>query len=429
MPRVKLTNRTVEAAKAPSSGRTELWDRALPGFGLRITEKGRKSWIAMYRLHGRQCRPTLGHYPSLSLAEARSKAREVLGQVENGVDPRAERRGAKSREAMSVKNGCEFYVERYAKRNKSSWKQDEQALKRDVIPAWGSRPLVSITDGDINDLLWSITDRGAPIVANRLLTLLKTVFGFLVTEKRMAANPATTVTRKTAEEERDRVLEDFELRLIWEALQDTAYPFGHWFTVRALSGQRRTETARMKWAQLDFERGRWTLPAAETKNDERHIIPLTLPVIDVLKSVRDIQSSMRWTKCEFVFSSNGRTPISGYSKADKALYQKANKVAADNGLNSLDPWTPHDWRRTFSTVMADNGPDGRRPDGEFIPPEAVEYILNHSSASKSGVRGVYNRHMYAGEKRRALEIWAGYLFDLGRPETANVTNIAEARHG
>ncbi len=185
----------------------------------------------------------------------------------------------------------------------------------------------------------------------------------------------------------------------------------------------------MKWSQLDLDRGRWTLLSAETKNDERHIIPLTLPVIEILRSVRAFQSDRQWQKCEFVFSSNGRTAISGYSKADAALYARANKIAAEADLGALEPWTPHDFRRTFSTVMADNGPDGRRPSGEFIPPEAVEYILNHRSASNSGVRGIYNRHMYASEKRRTLEIWAGYILDLARPKGANVTDISEGRHG
>ncbi|MEE8272316.1 MAG: integrase family protein, partial [Alphaproteobacteria bacterium] len=251
MPRIKLTARTVETAKAPPTGRIELWDRTLPGFGLRITDKGRKSWVAMYRMHGRLCRRTLGHYPALPLAEARGKARDVMGQAEKGIDPRAESQAAKSRQAMTVKDACEFYIERYAKRNKSSWEQDDQALKRDVIPVWGNRPLVSVTDDDVNDLLWKITDRGAPVVANRILTLLKKTFAFLVEEKRMVSNPAAGVSRKTDEQERDRVLEDFELKRIWEALRATAYPFGRWYTVRLLTGQRRQETARMKWSQLE----------------------------------------------------------------------------------------------------------------------------------------------------------------------------------
>src|ERR1700680_1788230 len=99
MPSLRLTARTVENAKSPTQGRIEYWDAALPGFGLRVTEKGAKSWTVLYRVHGRLRRATLGGYPVLSLADARDRAREILREVDKGNDPAVAKAEERRREA------------------------------------------------------------------------------------------------------------------------------------------------------------------------------------------------------------------------------------------------------------------------------------------------------------------------------------------
>ena len=91
MAQVNLTETAVAEAGAPAAGRLELWDRGLPGFGLRVTDKGRKSWQLMYRFGGRKRRMTLGGYPALSLEHARDAALEALRDLAKGRDPAAER--------------------------------------------------------------------------------------------------------------------------------------------------------------------------------------------------------------------------------------------------------------------------------------------------------------------------------------------------
>ncbi len=187
MPTVKLTTRAVESARAPASGRIEYWDSALPGFGLRVTDRGRKSWVMMYRIQGRLRRLTIGHFPALGLASARQEARGALQKVEMGTDPAERKQEARARQAVTLRDLATLYIDRYARPNKpKSWQQDRQALNRDVLPVWGSRPATSITKRDVLDMLWKIHDRGAPVTANRTLTLLKRMFGWLLEQEHLS---------------------------------------------------------------------------------------------------------------------------------------------------------------------------------------------------------------------------------------------------
>ncbi len=221
--------------------------------------------------------------------------------------------------------------------------------------------------------------------------------------------------RLVEERSRDRVLADNELIAIWRAIEATPYPFGPWYAVRLLTAQRRQETAGMQWVHLDLDKATWILPGAETKNDERHIVPLPQAAVDVLRG-------QPRTTSPYVFTTNGRTPISGFSKADSRLYAKAMDIAERDDLQEIAAWTAHDWRRTASTVMAANA----------VPLQAAELLLNHKAASLAGVAQVYNRYSYGSEKRQAVEIWARHIHELVNPPPKaavpdNVVPIPDAR--
>ena len=161
MPTIPFTVRKLESLKSPASGRVDYWDEDVPGFGLRISAAGKRTWVAMYRTkEGRQRRLKLGTFLPMTLADARDAAREVLRSAQKGKDP-AELRD-KERSADTVEALGALYIEKHAKPNKKSWENDQQMLKRDVYPAWGSRKARSIRRRDIIDLLDKIFDRGAP---------------------------------------------------------------------------------------------------------------------------------------------------------------------------------------------------------------------------------------------------------------------------
>ena len=381
----RLSAQAVESVPAPASGRTEVWDTLVRGLGLRVTERGAKSWVIMYRVDGRQRRHTLGTYPDLKLKDAREEAREALRKVAKGGDPAEEKIAARRAPAAdrpeSVEEAAEEFIERYAKPKNRSWKETERIFQREVLPRWGKRPVGTIARRDVIELLDDIIDRGAPYMANRVLACVRRLFNWCVERDKISASPAANVKAPGVEAARDRVLSDEEIKTLWGAWESMGWPFGLAFRLLLVTAQRRDEVASMRWSDINLEQALWTLPRERTKSDRLNELPLSSLAIEILEAVPRTG--------EYVFSTTGRTPISGYSKAKR----RCDKLSGVTG------WRIHDLRRTAASGMARLG----------IAPHVVEKVLNHANGQISGVAAVYNRHGYTDEKRHALEAWANAL--------------------
>ena len=249
MPTMKLTARTVETFKPPATGRVELWDSSLPGFGIRITDKGSRSWVLMYRMTGGgpKRRMTLGTYPMLSLAEARQGAGEALQMVERGVDPVAEKAAAKLRDSTAaqvrppdtVASVAAEYVERHAQRNTRRPEEVERLFRLYLVPAFGDRDIKKLTRRDIRDLIDQIIDAGKPVQANRVQAATHALLVWAVGREIIEINPAAGLRRQTKETARDRVLTNDELRAVWNAIDGLGYPAGPLFKLLILTAARR----------------------------------------------------------------------------------------------------------------------------------------------------------------------------------------------
>jgi integrase len=233
-----------------------------------------------------------------------------------------------------------------------------------------------------------VVDAGAPIAANRVLAATRKLFNWLLARDLITASPCAGVKPPTGERSRDRVLDDKELRAVWLAAEEIGWPFGAMVKTLVLTGQRRDEVARMEWSEIDFGDKLWTLPRERVKNDEKHEVLLSDAAIAVLKSVPRIAGS------RYVFTTNGEAPSSGYSKGKRRL---------DALLSSdMPPWRLHDLRRTTASGMARLG----------INLPVIEKVLNHASGSFAGIVGVYQKHEFSEEKRRALDAWGGFVAGL-----------------
>src|SRR5262249_53059037 len=146
------------------------------------------------------------------------------------------------------------------------------------------------------------------------------------------------------------------------------------------TGQRRGEVTGMRWSEIDWERRIWTIPSLRSKNQQSHEVPLSEPVLQLLRSMP------RFLGSDYVFTTTGNTTISGFSRAKRRVYA---------AVGTTD-WRTHDLRRTAASGMARLG----------TPPHVVEKVLNHKSGTISGVAAVYNRYGYEAEKREALARWA-----------------------
>jgi len=246
MATTKLTDLKVKKAAIPASGRTEYYDAALLGFGLRVSERGTKSWILFYRTNGRNRRLTLGRYPAIGLADARELARDALHSAAKGLDPGAEKVDARSNRPQLLHDVINEFIESYAKIHNRSWRETQRVFEREVLPRWTGRPIRSLTRSDIHDLLDGIMARGRPYMANRVLAAVRKLLNW-AEERDYCDNAGITRIKAPGREvTRDRVLTDEELARIWRSAEQIGYPFGRIVQILILTGQRREEVAQMK---------------------------------------------------------------------------------------------------------------------------------------------------------------------------------------
>ena len=248
-----------------------------------------------------------------------------------------------------------------------------------------------------------------------------------------AQRPASRAPGQEAS--RDRILTDDELRLVWRACEQVAYPFGPLAKLMLLTGARREEAAGLRRSELSGDSMVWTLPAARTKNSRPHAIPLSAqargaiveaPIVALSKA--DVTDGVphHGKHRDLVFTTTGRTPVSGYARAkqriDAAMLEIARKDAADRDDDPADvklrPGSSTTFCRTVASGMARLGVD--------LP--VIERCLNHVSGSFGGVVGIYQRHSFAEDMRTAFATWGAHVEALVAGETkSNVTPLAARR--
>jgi integrase len=399
-----LTVKRVETIKPPAKGQVDHWDAALPGFALRVSSKGAKSYVLLYRPRvghdrGKLRRMTIGSAAEWSLAEARDEARDWKRRIDKGEDPKQVRADEHAveieRAANSFGSVAGSYIERHAKRNQKSWERTAQYLNELVVPYWGDRPIDTIKRRDVIDLLDDIVDSGRPVTANRTLAHVRSLFNWAMDREIIETTPAVRIRPPGGKEQpRDRVLSDDEIRVLWPAFGLGGYPFGPMLKVLLLTGQRRSEAANMRWAAIDLEAGQWNIPGEMTKNGRPHTVPLAPAVVEILQSLPRYAG-------DYVFTTTGgERPTSGFSQG-KARIEKLT-------VGEIPDWRLHDLRRTAASGMARLGKTS----------EHIGRVLNHTPTGVTNTR--YNQHDYLPEKRHALEAWAAHVEDLFRPADEKV---------
>jgi integrase len=438
-----LTAASVEKHKPNPTRRREIPDGRMPGLYLIVQPSGAKSWAVRYRHGGKARKLTIGPYPAFDLGEAREQAQQALNRVQRGGDPAREKRLQRRRNAEAADDFeavVRLFIERYAKKKNRSWpevarslglspskdepdkKLEERTLevvKGGVVAKLGERKIGDIRRADVITLLDDIEDRGAPIQANRTLAHIRKVFnwaiarGLIVVDGDLiAANPCAGVKPPGEEKSRDRVLSDDELKAIWKAATAMQWPFGPIVLLLLLTGQRREEVAGMRWSELNLDFKLWVLPRDRVKNDTEHVVPLSETAVEIIKSLPRVKN------VDFLFSTTGCGPVSGFSKAKDRLDGLAEYnflQARGQPVPSFDEWRKtrsrkvaitdwrfHDIRRTVASGMAKLK----------IALPVAEKVLNHVSGSFGGIVGVYNHYEYDDEKRSALEAWARFVTAL-----------------
>jgi integrase len=387
---MKLDDKSVKALRLPV-GRAELlvFDDKLTGFGVRLREGGKRTWIIQYRLGRQQRRKTIGSVEALLAGVAREAAKRDLAAVELGEDPQADIAAERARSLKTLESVAAHYLRRQQGRLRPrSYVEVDRHLRLHWAPLL-RLPVHSVTRRDVAERLVDIKDERGGYAANRARATLSALFAWAIKEGLAEANPVIGTNRPTDEAARDRVLADAELAAIWRACRDDDY--GNIVRLLMLTGQRREEVGAMAKAEIDLNARKWSMPGERTKNGRAHEVPLSDSALAILKDA--IGREGREDRGMIFGRATGG--FSGWSPAKAAL---DSRIAEATGAPLL-PWRVHDLRRTTATRMADLG----------VQPHIVEATLNHQSGHKAGVAGVYNRAFYSAEKRQALDLWAAHI--------------------
>ncbi len=370
-----LTELAIRKAK-PADKRYDIFDASVRGLGLRVATSGTKSWFIMRRFKGRMLRSTFGRYPDMTLAQARQKAPEVLADMADG-SPQGQRK------ADPFKVVLEEWLKKDQEKNKS-FQQVRIAMYRHALPALGNMPLGSITKRDLNNLIDKIVQDGSPVAANRVLAFIKRFFSWCRERDILEQSPAETIKPPSSEKIRDRVLTLSEIKSIWIACNQIGYPWGPIFQLLLLTGARLREISEASWNEVSIADGTLDLPASRTKNGRPHQIHLADQALKIF------QNLPRTDGQNLLFTTNGETPVSGFSKIKKRL----------DVVSSVTDWRFHDLRRSFATHSTEK---------VGISPVIIDKILNHATGQVRGVAAVYQRGEFLRERQTALQEWANFL--------------------
>ena len=415
---MKLDQASLARLTLPA-GRSELivFDDKLPGFGLRIRAGGKRTWIVQYRVGAKQRRKTLGSFPTVSADRARAAAKQDLAEIQLGSDPQAKKAEQRARALETLEAVAARYLRQQRERLKDrSFDQIETHLKKHWSPLNGL-PVHEITRRNVAARLGEIATERGPFAANRARTTLSGLFSWAMKEGVVDANPVVGTNLQADEQPRDRVLTDSELVAIWNACRDDDY--GRIVRLLMLTGQRRDEVGGMAKSEIDLGARKWNIARERTKNSRAHELPLSDLALEIVEKAFRRRGT---EKRDPIFGDGPRAAdgvacgFSGWSKAKAQLDERvqaatpaAVKSPQGTKYEKASPWRVHDLRRTVATRMADLG----------VLPHVVEAVLNHVSGHKAGVAGVYNRAIYAAEKRQALDLWAAHIEALLAGRAAN----------
>jgi integrase len=424
---------------------------------------GKKSWaVRLRRTDGTPAKITLGgvDLPDiepednpvqgavLTLRQARELAAIYDRKRARGVDVIAEIKADKLRKQNAAADRAinsfgtvvrEFFIKYRTKRDTRPrrWREDAGALglryppgsdpakvepkviKGGLAEKWADKPIAEIDKYVIDVEVDEARKHGSTGRARKIYSALSVLFNWLPLKYGVDISPMIgTKSKPRTPDRRKRTLDKTEIRIFWQACDEIGGVFGPLYKTLLLTGCRLREPAGMTRAELG-DNGVWEVPSSRTKNSLPFLVPLPQQALKIINSVpvppvKNSEASGH--NAGLVFTTNNRSPVSGFSKMKKVLDIEMTKIAGQ----PIKRWRVHDLRRTFSTFLNESPDDG----GLGIAPHIVEACLNHiSGEAKKGVAGTYNAAKYLSEKRAALSRWADHIEGLVADRKAKVVPL------
>lgn len=374
------TDRQVATLKPNSDGsRADYRHKTETGLELRVSLSN-KSWRICYSLNGKRRFYTLPNgYPECSLENAVRECRRIRAEAARGDDPLAERQIRKS--APTVADVMNVYFEE-TKMLPKGRKESKRISNKEILPWFGELKAIDLNRQHIKELHKTIVDRGAPVMANRVIELMRRAFNHAFEEEMIATNTFPSIKKiKSPEHSRERVLTDEEIRALWPAMDTLRPNMRDIHKLLLLLGQRTQDICAMRVDAIDVEHKQWTVPAPPRgKNKQPNILPLPPLSWEII--------APRLTNSEWIFPSSYNTTRKNYTGAGHANSTKNARIGLTE-ITGVTDWTGHDLRRTLRTLLAREG----------VQPHIAEKVVGHV---QGGVEGIYDRYTYLKEKGDAL---------------------------
>jgi integrase len=336
MGKFNFTKAAIDCLPAPDKGWAYHYDLKVQGLGIGIGKTGKKTFILYRKINGVPERLKLGRYPDLSIERARGKASEINSSIANGINPADIKRGR----AAEPTFGELFsqYLERHAKQHKRTWAEDKQRFEQYLQSAIGKKKLSLINRQLVASIHGDITLAGHSTVANRVLALVSSVYGWAISAGLVESNPISGIKRNR-EMSRDRFLQSDELPRFFKALADEENKtMRDYFLLSLLTGARRANVLAMRWTEVNFERKEWRIK--ETKNGAPQTVTLSPQAVELLRARITSDADI------FVFPGTGKT---GHLVEPKKGWQR---ILTRAGITDL---RIHDLRRTLGSWQAKQG--------------------------------------------------------------------------
>lgn len=364
------------------------------GFGIRITPTGVKTWIYRYKINGKTDKLTLGHYPTMSLANAKKRFAELSGLRRDGHTPKQIIEQEDQKENNTVSKLVQAWYSGYAEKSRKKPRQIKQQIDADIIPLLGHLSLDKVQTIDIAKALDKIVARGAPIHANRVLSTIKQAFNYGVSRGSLQYNPASNIRSRDIggmEKPRDRVLTLDEIKKIWLFLDSDnsqmAYHTKCAIKIILLTGVRTAELRLAMWGEFNLDESLWVIPADHCKGGASHKVHLSIQVKELLLSL----TKQNHIGC-VIHGEDYNQPLS-----ENALSRAIARIQKRVGIAK---WTAHDLRRTFATHLGET---------LRIDPVVIEKCLGHKMPR---IMATYNKNEMLPERKEALNKWSQHIEHL-----------------
>jgi integrase len=378
---MKLTDIVIRNLASPLSGQRTYPDDTISGFGVRVSPRGTKTFTLV---HGRnRARTTIGRYPVIGLAEARTQAKRILAERVLG---KHQPQRTKFEVALE-----QFYGTHVAqKRNPQGQKEIRRVLNKHLLPALRHENLGEVT----TQAIMKVVDRLFPTPSEclHLFAAAKTFFRWAVRRRLILHSPLEGLESPTKYISRDRVLTDEELAIVLAQAKEQG-SFGVFIQLLLLTGQRKGEIASLTAGMIETAEKTITLPT--TKNGRPHTFPYGDAVTALLQELPRAGPLFPGRRKHLDEGPGEISQFNGFSKATDAFRTSCG----------IQHWTLHDLRRTYATGLARLG----------VAPQTIEALLNHVTGTLSVIARVYNRHSYLPEARAAAALWENHIASLTNP--------------